>query len=231
MGKITRLRPRTTPDAIRLAFGPDHARRTLLPIARRFCPPPGASVSLDDDPRRWTPGWRLEDAEELRGLALERARGIPDCGRLHRFRAMFSAVLRGATEPELTRALLCKMLSVMPAARAQSPEAYVEAALAELAEGDLETADGDLLGFSPPIIAAAARSIIRKITFTPSIAELLDACQAARRDFRQAARDTSLLLRLRAEADLILVEIDLLLEDGTIRGEEKPEDDDDVIPW
>lgn len=233
MGKVTRLRPPGTPDAIRLAFGPEQARRSLLPVIRRFCPPAGRSVMIDEDPRRWTAGWKMEDAEALRPLALERARRIPDCARLHRLRMMFAAVLRGETEPELTRALICKMLSVMPAARAQSPGAYVEAALAILGEVDFEHVDSEhYAGYSPPIVAAAARTILREMTFTPSIAELVESCRAARAAFRGAERDAAMLLRLRAEADMVLVELDLLSEDGSILGDEPAkEDDDDIIPW
>ena len=75
-------------------------------------------------------------------------------------------------------------------------------------------------GFSPPVVAAAARQSLRTLKFCPSIAELHELCVAARAAYRQAAHDVETLADLRGDAELVLLELDEWGSDGM----------DDTIP-
>jgi len=202
---------RSTPVIIFDPDRPDRTRKALAPLIVKYCRAPDASRDIHEDPRLTAPGWNIDDAPALRRLALQRIADLPDCATLRPIAEHFDAIWRGGPAENFTRLILSRMLDAIPNARPASPEAYVEAVIDVLADVDEVP---PYRGFSPPVVAAAARQALRTLKFCPSIAELYDLCVEARAAYRRAARDVATLADLRCDAQMVLIELDEWASDG-----------------
>jgi len=89
-------------------------------------------------------------------------------------RALYEALSKAlAQQPDsrTTLVLLGLMVDAFPSARIPQPQTYLEALTADVIDG----------GYSPAAVAMACREIRRTKTFVPSIAEVLQACEEARK--------------------------------------------------
>lgn len=116
----------------------------------------------------------------------------------------------GATDPRALRLMLGMMLDAIPNARALNGAAFLDAAVSTIVAepsrvteriegcGPIERERG---GFTNVVIVAAVRRIWRTATFCPSVAEILEALHAERRDLQSAVASAEVWLKQRAILD------------------------------
>ena len=209
---VTSLPLRIEPARLPIVFDPDRpdpTRKALLLVIERYRP--SGSRNISEDPRLRSREWGTDqfdwgprEAAALRPFAHRRIADIPDCPTLHRIEDHFDTIWVGATAETITRGILSRMLDSFPNARPQSPETYLDAAVDVLTE---EHGNPPYTGFSPSVVASAAREALRTLKFCPAISELYDLCTEARASFRHVASNISHLVQLRSDAELVLIEL------------------------
>lgn len=209
------------------------ANAKSAPLAPIYEPPPNmahrlAELALYDPLVRA----RNEKSEAWLGVVrlshsagnLDRARRrLQSLDRLATLRTDLDALSGAITLPtseEQARMIFGSMLEGFPpAAQERAGLGYIDAMVFELAAEDDEGPDGARC-FSPYVLAGAARLARRKLTFLPSIAEMLGFARTRRGAFLTAEAVTSRMVDLRIEASAIVVEF------GTDEEREREEADD-----
>lgn len=163
--------------------------------------------------------FEFPESEYPRALAL--LPRLPALAKLEADKAALEDVLTAKADALNGMAIFQAMTSAMPTASRVTPD-YGEALGTLLAEDDTDpqaTAFG-LSGFSPAVLFAAAKRILRTEDFQPTIHRVLMAAQEVRREAIDAWRVTRRLLTLRREAESVIRMIEFT-----------PSDDPDEVPF
>jgi hypothetical protein len=109
------------------------------------------------------------------------------------------AVRKSAPEPWFFLAIGAMLLS-MPNAKNVAPDYSI--AIIDMLVHDHESWERDCQpGFSAPVFISALRQVRPETQFVPSAAEILEACKANRKRFRQLESDVTLLIHVRENAE------------------------------
>jgi hypothetical protein len=137
----------------------------------------------------------LRDPRVVRDSALTRHQRLPVRDKLHTWDDELCHALDGRTDEKTLSILLAIMLDGFPRGVIANIDSYTEAALLIIGDHAL----------SAEIFAAAIIRVWRKNRFPPSISELLDECEEARKAATNARRVVSKMLALLDNAEEALM--------------------------
>jgi hypothetical protein len=162
------------------------------------------------DARDWLVHWKNRDPGFNRLMldpngiidedeANDRLALLPEMAVLQDAAELFgNAVRKAAPEPWFFLAIGAMLLS-MPNAKNVAPDYSI--AIIDMLVHDHESWERDCQpGFSAPVFISALRQVRRETQFVPSAAEILEACKAHRKRFRQLESDVMLLIHVRENA-------------------------------
>jgi hypothetical protein len=155
-------------------------------------------------------GLNTEKAFKCRDAALRRCKKMPSMEKLQTARDAFREATYGKTDEAAAR-----LIGVaMPAAvNYNAATSYTDAMVDVLMFSD---DDDRYPGFTPPVLALAARDILRTERFPPSIALFLERAREERGNFYRLLAAANTLIELRDDAEWVLIMTDdiTLPDDG-----------------
>jgi hypothetical protein len=148
----------------------------------------------------------IEHAQKHRAMALARYRYLPPGEDLDRWHIAFQEAAYGESREPEARLLVGLMLDANPTARSFSSETYTDAIAEFVTADDARDPGMGFIGFTPAVVAAAVREILRTQKFVPTIAEFLEVTKRKRMEFWQAMARTQTAIVMRENAERILIE-------------------------
>lgn len=123
--------------------------------------------------------------------------------------SLWEAIFKPASEQE-TRIVIAAIIGAINHASATAGQAFIESLIFSIlhVDDDVDSPWRPSRGFSLPVLYVAARRIIAKAKFCPSIAEIISEAELAREMFMQAMRATDRLNELRLSADDLIELVD-----------------------
>lgn len=184
-----------------------------------------ATRRASEETAEWLRGRRpVTDRREIE-TARTLARVIPERLILHEQQiALYDAVYVPASEQEI-RIVCAAIIGSITHASATAGLAFVESLVFSIlhADDDESSPWAPREGFSTPVLYVAARRIIAKSKFCPSIAEVIEEATLAREMFHRALTTTMRLTELKLAADDLIE-----LVDDPIIADSAGEDTDEI---
>ena len=138
-----------------------------------------------DRPRdRWHQGWAHQLAN-YQHKAREWMAYAPSLAELKQRQALLEAGYKGASDRNVSRALIGLLLDSFPAGRPADFDRYADAILHDVVE----------LGFSPQILARACQIVRRTSEFLPTVARVITACEEAKKELRAHLQTANIHVR------------------------------------